>query len=340
MTRFVRLGAPTSVLVAILLSVGCKQPPPALHRAIMDQDQARVEELLEGGSDPERIWRFTQWGHSGMTFNQSPLLLAVTLPNQGIIRLLVSHGAGLYHTKYGEMTPFEWAIRFESFDNAWLLWELSDQQTYRTANVLRIAYDGGHIQVFSRLLEEVSTPESVGGLFAQYAEFSSAGGNHGLVKIEELLALGLEPTPSALVAAARNRNADIALLLLDAGVPIDGSEGEYSPLYTAMTGLDTSLAHLLLERGANPNQLDPYGRTVAMNVVRVRRARDPATVPQLREDLQKHVLDRLELLASYGADLSLRDPEGRSIVDFLDQEHDPDADHSRARVGALLDASR
>jgi ankyrin repeat protein len=88
----------------------------------------------------------------------------VTLPNQRIIRLLVSHGADLYRTDYGAMTPFEWAIRFESFENAWLLWELSDRATYRTANALRLAYAGGHMQVFDRLIEEVATPETIGGL--------------------------------------------------------------------------------------------------------------------------------------------------------------------------------
>jgi hypothetical protein len=42
-------------------------------------------------------------------------------------------------------------------------------------------------------------------------------------------------------------------------------------------------------------------------------------------------------LASYRADLNLRDPKGRNIVDFLDEEHDPDAEHSRTELEKLLD---
>jgi ankyrin repeat protein len=336
MTMLARISAPTSLLIAIALTIACTQDPPPLHQAIMDQDEARVAERLERGSDPNEIWRYTQPGHSGMTFSHSPLLLAVTQPDQRIIRLLVSHGADLYRTDYGEMTPFEWAIRFESFENAWLLWELSDRETYRTANVLAIAYRGGHMQVFDRLIEEVATPETIGGLFAIYAEFGSEGHDHGLAKIDEFLALGLVPTAAALVAAIRDRNTAITLRLLDAGVPIDGSEGEYSPLYTAVTGTDISLARLLLERGADPNRLDPYGRIPAMNVVRLWRPNMSATVPRIRDEFQQRVVERLELLASYGADLKRRDPKGQRIVDFLDAEHDPDAEHSRAELEALL----
>jgi ankyrin repeat protein len=336
MAKHARINAPISLLVAIVLTAACAQDPPPLHQAVMDQDEARVEALLERGSDPNEIWRYTQPGHSGMTFDHSPLLLAVTQPNQRIIRLLVSHGADLYRTNYGKTTPFDWAIRFESFENAWLLWELSDRETYRTANPLVTAYSGGHMQVFDRLIEEVATPEAIGGLFAQYAEFGREGHDNGLEKIDELLALGLEPTAAALVAAVRNRNTDIAQRLLDAGVPIDGNESEYSPLYTAVTGRDMSLAHMLLERGADPNRLDPYGRIPAMNVVRLWRPHSTASVTGMRDEFQKRVVERLELLASYGADLNLRDPKGRSIVDFLDEEHDPDAEHSRAELEELL----
>ncbi len=250
MAQLVRFSASTSLWVAILLTAACTQDPPPLHQAVIDQDEARVEALLDSGSDPNEIWRFTQSEHSGMTFDHSPLLLAVTQPNPRIIRLLVSHGADLYRTNYGETTPFDWAIRFESFENAWLLWELSDRETYRTANALVTAYNGGHTQVFDRLIEEVATPESIGGLFAYYAEFSNEGANHGLKKVDELLVLGLEPTAASLVAAVGNRNTDIAIRLLDAGAPINGSEGEYSPLYTAVAGRDLDLAHLLLERDA------------------------------------------------------------------------------------------
>jgi ankyrin repeat protein len=192
------------------------------------------------------------------------------------------------------------------------------------------------MQVFDRLIEEVATPETIGGLFAYYAEFSNEGANHGLKKVDELLARDLEPTAASLVAAVRNRNTDIAVRLLDAGAPIDGSEGEYSPLYTAVAGRDLDLARLLLERGANPNRLDPYGRIPAMNVVRLWQPNLPATVPRIRDEFQKRVVERLELLARYGADLNLRDPKGRSVVDFLDAEHDPDAEHSRAELEALL----
>jgi hypothetical protein len=106
-----------------------------------------------------------------------------------------------------------------------------------------------------------------------------------------------------------------------------------------VTGKDVNLARLLLERGADPNRLDPYGRIPAMNVVRLWRPYSTASTQRIRDEFQQRVVERLELLASYGADLNLRDPKGRSVVDFLDEEHDPDAEHSRAELERLLSAS-
>jgi hypothetical protein len=60
------------LLVAIILTAACGQDPPPLHQAVIDQDEARVEALLEHGSDPTEIWQYTQPGHSGMQFDHTP----------------------------------------------------------------------------------------------------------------------------------------------------------------------------------------------------------------------------------------------------------------------------
>ena len=316
--------------------------PPKLHQAILDQDSRRVARLLEGGADVDGRWSFTQSGHSGATFKLSPLELAVVRTDQDIIRALAQH-ADIYAVNDNNMTAFEWAIRFDHPENAKLLWTLSDRETYRqhASNALRLASDRRKDPaVFRWLLDEVATSESIGELFAYWAEWGAEGRDDGLRHIQDLLERGLEPSSPALAAAVRHRNLETTRLLLDTGLPIDGDGGEYPPLHYALfSSWDLSVAEYLLERGADPNKLDAWGRTPAMTVVRVRYFIANQTTEQLRGSFAAQALAPLRLLTSYGADLSIADAEGRTIVDYVDTAKDPDYEYSQERLRELISSA-
>jgi ankyrin repeat protein len=335
----------TIMLIATLCLAGasaCGEPPPKLHQAILDQDAKRVARLLESGADADRRWRYTQSGHSGATFEFSPLELAVVRTDQDIIRALAQH-ADIYAENDNNMTAFEWAIRFDHPENAKLLWMLSDRETYRqhASNALRLASDKRKDPaVFQWLLDEVATNESIGELFAYWAAWGAKGRDDGLRYIQELLERGLEPSSRALAAAVRHRNLGTTRLLLNRGLPIDGDGGEYPPLhYAFFSSWDLSVAEFLLERGADPNKLDAWGRTPAMTVIRVRYFVANRTTDQLRDDFAAQALAPLRLLMSYGADLSIADPEGRAIVDYVDATKDPDYEYSKERLRELISAA-
>lgn len=326
------------LLIAVLCLAGnaCQAPPPALHQAVQDQDADRVELLLQQGADADRRWRYTQSGHSGATFELSPLELAVVRDNQAIIRALACH-ADIYAQNANDMTPFEWAIRFGHPEHARLLWELSDRSTYRAhaANALRLAREDP--ETFQWLLEEVATDESVGELFAFWAGWGARGRDDGMRYIRELLDLGLEPDHQALRAAVRNRNPQITDLLLDLGLNVDGEAGELPPLHIALfTSWDLTVAELLLKRGADPNALDPWGRTPAMTVVRVRSFHPNRSAEELRAAFHRQAMVPLTLLRDHGADLAITDPQGRTLADYVDTAKDPDHAYSRGQLQALM----
>ena len=96
---------------------------------------------------------------------------------------------------------------------------------------------------------------------------------------------------------------DIKAGRVDHRSPVDGDGGEYPPLHYALfSSWDLSVAEHLLERGADPNKLDAWGRTPAMTVVRVRYFIGKQTTEQLRESFAAQALAPLGLLRSYGAD--------------------------------------
>lgn len=340
-----------------VLIAACNQPTPTLHQAVMDQDPQTVARALELGANPNERWTHTQPGHSGATLHYSPLELAVTRSDEHIIRLLIAGGADLYAVNANNMTPFEWAIRFDRPEHARLLWTLSDQTTYRqhASNALRLADAGKQPDTFQWLLDEVADEEAIGGLFEFWASWDSEGRDQGLAKIQELLDRGLSPSQKALAAAVGARNVGITEVLLNTGLDIDGEANALPPLHHAVINYwDTTIAAFLLARGADPDVLDPWGRTPAMTIVRVRGFNGKST-EMLRDDLERKVLPALILLRSHGADLTIQDPEGRTFVDYVDgidytikdpegrtvgdyvpPPADPDAEYSKARLQSLL----
>jgi len=114
---------------------------------------------------------------------------------------------------------------------------------------------------------------------------------------------------TALHYAARQGFTDVALALLDAGVPVNQTKAgdQATPLLIATINGHFDLATRLLERGADPNRIAENGVTPLYAAINVQWA-PRAGYPQPRAQLNQRVsyLDYMKLLLERGADANAR----------------------------------
>ncbi len=126
---------------------------------------------------------------------------------------------------------------------------------------------------------------------------------------------------TALAFTAREGDVATARVMLDAGVDVDYSDiDNTSPLVVAIMNKQFTFANFLLERGADPNIVDAYGRTALYAIVDIRNE-DWSTLPNRRSDDPTPNLDVLKQLLAHGAklDAALTKPlPGRSGMDSGD----------------------
>ena len=115
------------------------------------------------------------------------------------------------------------------------------------------------------------------------------------------------------------RNPETIKLLIDKGVPVNAlnRRGE-TVLFEAVRGSQKSLdvVKTLLENGADPNIRNKYGNVAIMN------APNAAAV---------------ELLIAHGADLTVKNDDGESVLQFTGYEEDPSRREALARHGVKMD---
>jgi ankyrin repeat protein len=117
------------------------------------------------------------------------------------------------------------------------------------------------------------------------------------------------PTPNgkmtALLFAAREGYADIAKTLLDAGADINlSTANQTSPMLIAILNHKINLAAYLLERGADPNALDDYGRGPLFAAVEARNFRE-SRHPYFERD-GGDATELLKALVAKGANINQR----------------------------------
>jgi len=127
--------------------------------------------------------------------------------------------------------------------------------------------------------------------------------------------------------------------LTDCAVPYPNFDPLAGSLRSSILSLDIEMAKLLLERGADPNARDAYGRTATMWLARhiylkeayARPPHSGQSQPSPSPYHERWFVSFLDLLLVHGADLSLRDDGGLTAADQL-----PDDDHDRVIKRALL----
>jgi ankyrin repeat protein len=343
-------------LLALLTLLGvansCSRDP--LFEAVGRSEAAEVGRLLRSGADPNRVVEITQSGHSGATFRLTPLAVAAQRGDVPMIERLVAAGADP-HWDDGQFTAFEWAIRFGHPAAARRLWELSDGTTYATRGGVHIplALRVGDTATLDFVLETLG-PDSCEAT-ASLIPLARSGAQRTegeLPHVRTLLESGVRPTPEALQWAAQQARSEMVRLFVDRAERdgwlrgcAGGTPEPFDPLAGALRAsllsLEIEMVALLLERGADPNARDASGATPAMVLARhvylqEIYARPPyaeSTLPSPSPYHERWFAPLLSLLLEHGADLSLRDHEGRSAAD-----HVPADDHDQVVKRALLRA--
>jgi ankyrin repeat protein len=128
---------------------------------------------------------------------------------------------------------------------------------------------------------------------------------------------------TALLFSAREGDIESAKAMLDAGVDINyGDVDNTGALAVALMNKQFTFAKFAIERGANLNQIDAYGRTPVYAAVDIRNE-DWSTLPNRKGEDSITALDVLKLLTDRGANLNtplVKPLPGRSGMDSGDTQ--------------------
>ena len=148
---------------------------------------------------------------------------------------------------------------------------------------------------------------------------------------------------TAMSFAAREGDIESAKAMLDAGVDINyGDVDNTSAMVVAIVNKQNTFAKFLLDRGANPNTVDAYGRTALYAVVDIRN-QDWSALPERKSDDPLPSLDLAKALLAHGAvpnTALAKALPGRSGMDSgdttLDEGSTPFMRAARSGDGAMM----
>jgi ankyrin repeat protein len=198
------------------------------------------------------------------------LMMAALEANIDEVARLIAQGANLEEQDVTGGTPLMWAVQGGSIDVVNLLIDKGADVGAtggRNATAFMIAVISGKEDIGIRLLDAGATFSGELSYQQDYLEYAAANGQATMV--DALLEHGAdieESGPDALCLAISSRHADVARVLIEAGVDVNraGSAGNDLPMIHALKARDESIVRLLLDNGAELDRKDKAGRVSIM----------------------------------------------------------------------------
>lgn len=279
----------------------------ALLWAVHWNDVEAARALIKAGADVKATNRL----------GSSPLSEAAALGSASLIQLLLDAGADAkaLSTPDGE-TVLMTAARAGNVDAVRLLIDrgadLNAKEQYKGQTALMWAAAERHSDVVKLLLDRGADWKVQSGLHETKMPKLSAASS-----VTPMARGGL----TALSFAAREGDIATAKVMLDYGVDINIVDGEKtSPLVIALMNKQYTFAKFLLDRGANPNIADTFGRAALFAAIDIRNE-DYSALPRRPQSDPMPSLDIIQAIVAKGANLNqplVQKLPGRSGMDTGD----------------------
>jgi ankyrin repeat protein len=284
-----------------------------LHWAIRAGEADIVEVLLKAGADANAKDRL----------DVTPLFLAAMNGDGVIVRKLLNAGANANQVEKTGETILMVAIRTGSTDAVRALLEHKANANYAEPQLqltpLMLAAEGGYTDIVADLIKsgaDIQVRTRTGATPARrlpcVAQSGCGSHGEGIVRggwPEKGIRAPIPGNLSPLMYAAREGKIDAARLLLDAGANVNEvDKNDFSPLFMAISNNHPDMARFLIEKGANIHAKDWYGRTPLFAAVEMRNAdMDYRTFELLQtpED-RKAMFDFIKLLLDKGVDPNIQ----------------------------------
>jgi ankyrin repeat protein len=293
------------------IDVNAAQPDgtTALHWAAHWNDAEAVNLLLKAGANAKAANRY----------GATPLSEAVVSGSAAMIEALLNAGASAktITTQDGE-TVLMTAARAGNVSAVKLLLaggaDVNAKESYKGQTALMWAAAERH-------------PEVVKLLMAAGADWKVRSVDRETKPPRLSAASSISPIArggfTALLFSAREGDIDSAKAMLDAGVDINyGDIDNTGALVVALMNKQFTFAKFAIERGANLDQIDAYGRTPVYAAVDIRNE-DWSTLPNRKGEDSLTALDILKLMTDRGANLNtplVKPLPGRSGMDSGDTQ--------------------
>jgi ankyrin repeat protein len=270
-----------------------------LHRAVRSNDLPRVQRLIRAGADVKLANRYGVTPLSLAAVNGNPAIVAALLKAGADANSLAGEGetALMSAARAGHVDVVRQLLVHGAYPDA--------REKWRGQTALMWAAAENHPEVVHVLLEHGADPNASGDILEYWSMLPSESATPKVTMPKGGMA--------ALHYAARQGALEAVKALAETprtDLNVTDPDGVNAPLYATLNG-HYDVAAYLLERGANPNLADQYGRTVLFAAIDMNRAEsEPRPPVKFNERVSPLQLARLALAkgANPNAPISNRVP--------------------------------